>query len=512
MHRREPPGTRQRPIKSQTARRGICAERLIAKELVSPMAPNFNRPGNERRFSWPKKSIVDRAVWIATAQGLNPDWHPPEIQAIWERRNRRVIETDTRNSGRRIHGPDWQMPTAEQADAARQIVAAANGPEQRPGERMLERFEATRERPYHKGPADAAASQSEPDPEPVDLKIFEHARETWKYGPRYWLKGLLSPGLCVLAGAGGGGKSTLAASLVIAVASGAPDFCGIPIDTPNRKVLLVSNEEQPHQAGRRLEAAKLRYEADTDALDANLFAAATKRTTTPEELGDYMRLCGTPAPQLVVIDSYSTLGVDTNSEEAVQDLAMQLKAYSKAHGVTFLIIAHPSKSERHEKALSMRGNDRFFSECDTFLYLADDHVLHNPKSRDSIAAPPRKVEAEFVELGRDVHGHLSSWPAVTAITEIEVTEVGKSTNWFDLLAQRLIAVLAKKEVATGADLAGEYTHRGKLVSLAPAAATAKLKVTTNKAHLAARGVEAEMVGGHWEFRLAADALRPEIPF
>ncbi len=335
-------------------------------------------------------------------------------------------------------------------------------------------------------PGAKQTSEPESDAPAVDYKIFNHDRQTWKYGPRYWLRGLLSPGLCVLAGAPGSGKSTLVTSLVAAIAGGKPDFCGIPISTAKRRVLFVSNEERPDQTGSRLEAAKNLYEIDYAIADQNLFAVATESTTTLRDLGQHLQACGDPKSfQLIAIDSYSTMGIDTNSETEVENLASQLKALGQHAGLTVLLVAHPAKQDRQIQAMEIRGNDRLRGESDTFLFLDGESVLHNPKSRDSLQHPPRKIEIDSIELGADVHGDLKTGPAVRELIEI-APNVGESLQ--EKMIDRMRHLLAERGELRNEDIAGGYEVNGETVQVDNRQVWRRLSTPKGRDLMAAAGI------------------------
>lgn len=183
---------------------------------------------------------------------------------------------------------------------------------------------------------------------------------------------LVAGEVCVLSGAGGAGKSTLALAVAYAVAAGGKHdstACGLELinddkDGPQaRPVVYASAEDAAWQIKRaawRMAAAR-----GDDALPANLhhvdlrgrmlFAPAADgynapAVTTPEweSLWDYVAAA---RAKLVVIDPVMAVYAgNENRAVEVRQFIGALTAQAEAHGCGVLLLAHSTKAARGAKA------------------------------------------------------------------------------------------------------------------------------------------------------------------
>jgi hypothetical protein len=93
------------------------------------------------------------------------------------------------------------------------------------------------------------------DPGPVDDPVHGHVpRPLDQYEPRRWLLGniLIRQFVTVLAGSGGGGKTSLAIGWALSLASGKP-VMGERVGKPRR--VLIWSEDPPEELAKRVDAA-----------------------------------------------------------------------------------------------------------------------------------------------------------------------------------------------------------------------------------------------------------------
>jgi hypothetical protein len=170
--------------------------------------------------------------------------------------------------------------------------------------------------------------------------------------------------VALLAGDGGIGKSTTAAALALAMASGTP-WCGI---MPTRAVrVLYFDEEQSEDEVARI---FLRLLPPGARLPKNLSVAAGQGINLKEGLPRLEREIAIHRPEMVILDSVQQVigGQDENSATAVGALFAELFRLRRDYDTGFLLLHHLRKppGEGHLAPYHLiRGTGAFFTQSST---------------------------------------------------------------------------------------------------------------------------------------------------
>lgn len=138
--------------------------------------------------------------------------------------------------------------------------------------------------------------------------------------------------ICLIAGAAGIGKSTLAAAIAVAAAAGS-SWCGIPFTTP--VPVLYFDEEQDDQT-----TARLFIRLGAPHLNLKVFSGQGLRFDLPEGIEALEGLIRETEAKLVVLDSVQQIfgSVDENSATAVGAVYRELFRLRDRYGVTFILV------------------------------------------------------------------------------------------------------------------------------------------------------------------------------
>lgn len=173
--------------------------------------------------------------------------------------------------------------------------------------------------------------------------------------------------IALLAGPAGVGKSTTAADLALAIATGTP-WCGITTSGP-RKVLYFDEESGEPEATRLLLRLRNGRNLATKPSTFEVAVGQGISLSTDDGLARLEQEIRAQEPDVVMLDSVQQVfQVEENSAADVGRVFGRLFKLRDSHGVTFLLIHHQRKTlaNGHNDALeSVRGSTAFATQCST---------------------------------------------------------------------------------------------------------------------------------------------------
>jgi hypothetical protein len=194
----------------------------------------------------------------------------------------------------------------------------------------------------------------------VDVEFLD-LNEAWsdeeKEIPWHVPEWVMQGDICLLVGPGGIGKTTTAADLAAALASGR-EWCGIAIKAPC--TVMYFDEEQGSRTTKRLFRNLLDYPPPK-----NLLVASSQgiRLDFDEDAQRLRRVIDRYRPAVVFLDSVQQIfgGIDENSATEVGSVYRRLFVLRDAFSVTFVLVHHKRKggngSTGHAEVLELvRGS------------------------------------------------------------------------------------------------------------------------------------------------------------
>ena len=159
--------------------------------------------------------------------------------------------------------------------------------------------------------------------------------------PEWLINGWWPTGLSMLWGRRSSGKTFIALSIAVAVATGR-DWWGNPVETPG-DVLYCAAEGRGGVA-RRLQAA---VGGDVSQLDRLHLIGDPFQLTQARDVARLDRAIASTSPTLVVLDTWGRLsGLDNENDNAASNqLVAQLDRLRERHGCSFLIVHHSSSDD-----------------------------------------------------------------------------------------------------------------------------------------------------------------------
>lgn len=225
--------------------------------------------------------------------------------------------------------------------------------------------------------------------------------------PKPLVEGVIGAGtVSVLSGDPGSGKSWWAVALASAVASGAADFCGVPLHAHGR-VLYAALEGQG--------VMKHRFRAYEQhhgrKVGSNLVLVGEGISLRPEDEEGRKRLvdiCRLSRPVLVILDTLSmaVAGADTDKEKDMAPALKTANAIATHTGAAVIVIHHPPKAG----GSSVRGSGTIIGNVDAVYLFAKNKdegisTLEAVKLRWGVEPPVLAYRLQAVSLhARDGEG------------------------------------------------------------------------------------------------------------
>ena len=249
------------------------------------------------------------------------------------------------------------------------------------------------------------------------------------------------------------GKSVLALSIAVAVASGKPCLGQFGVSTRGR-VLLFAAEDPLNVVKTRVAAIALAYGITLPELDILVITRPALRIDLDT---DYEMLKNTVerlSPQLLILDPFVRLHrIDENSSGEVAPLLSRLRYIQRTFHVSVIVVHHARKDSKHARqGQALRGSSEFHAWGDSNLYLRrklDDSISLTIEHRAERARP-----ALDLELASNEHG-----PFHQIVTSVQSTPAKPSPE------QKIIEILnAEKSPLTFTIIRAATKLRAQVVS------------------------------------------------
>ena len=199
------------------------------------------------------------------------------------------------------------------------------------------------------------------------------------------------------------GKSVLALSIAVAVASGKPCLGQFDVSHQGR-VLLFAAEDPLNVVKNRIAAIALSYAAALSALDILVITRPSLRLDLD---ADYELLKNTVerfSPRLLILDPFVRLHrVDENAAGEIAPLLSRLRHLQRTFHLSVIVVHHARKDSKNTRAgQALRGSSEFHAWGDSNLYLRrkpSDALSLTIEHRAEQAHPVLELELASNELG-----------------------------------------------------------------------------------------------------------------
>ena len=156
------------------------------------------------------------------------------------------------------------------------------------------------------------------------------------------------------------GKSVLALSIAVAVASGKPCLGRFSVASPGT-VLLFAAEDPLNVVKNRVAAIALSYGVTLPEIDLLVITRPTLRLDLEQ---DYELLKNTVqkfSPRLLILDPFVRLhSVDENAAKEVAPLLSRLRHIQRTFSVSVIVVHHARKDSKHSRqGQALRGSSEF---------------------------------------------------------------------------------------------------------------------------------------------------------
>ncbi len=199
------------------------------------------------------------------------------------------------------------------------------------------------------------------------------------------------------------GKSVLALSIAVAVASGKPCLGQFGVSSPGR-VLLFAAEDPLNVVKTRVAAIARAYGITLAELD---ILVITRPALRLDQDADYEMLKNTVeklSPKLLILDPFVRLHrIDENSSGEVAPLLSRLRYIQRTFHLSVIVVHHARKDSKHARqGQALRGSSEFHAWGDSNLYLrrkSDDSLSLTIEHRAERPIPPLELELASNEFG-----------------------------------------------------------------------------------------------------------------
>ena len=211
------------------------------------------------------------------------------------------------------------------------------------------------------------------------------------------------------------GKSILALSIAIAVASARPCLGRFTVNHPGR-VLLFAGEDALHIVRARLMAIARSSQIELSALDIFVITRPSLRLDIEAEYELLKATVEKLSPRLLILDPFVRLHrIDENQASEVAPLLSQLRSIQRAYHCSVILVHHARKDAGNVRAgQALRGSSEFHAWGDSNLYLQrkrDETLLLTVEHRAEKSLPQLPLMLASNELG-PFHQILDAAPAV----------------------------------------------------------------------------------------------------
>ena len=205
--------------------------------------------------------------------------------------------------------------------------------------------------------------------------------------------------LCMLAGDSGVGKSWITMSLAVAIAEGKESWLGIPLDTENRRVYYVDEENPRDVIYHRLAGLGL-----TESGAANIRYLSDVGIRLDRQSRYVLDEAQAWKPSLIVIDSLTRIhSVDENNAGEMSRIINDgVRPLARSTGASVIVIHH------HNKSGMLRGSSDILASLDFGISVArmgehGDLALRQSKSRRTEKSrEPLRCRIQDTETGTEV--------------------------------------------------------------------------------------------------------------
>lgn len=199
------------------------------------------------------------------------------------------------------------------------------------------------------------------------------------------------------------GKSILALSLAVAVASGKPCLTRFPVSSRGR-VLLFAAEDSLPVVKTRLAATSLAFGVTLSALDILVITRPSLRLDIDSEYELLKNTVEKFSPRLLILDPFVRLHrVDENSAGEIAPLLSKLRHIQRTFHTSVIVVHHARKDSKHARqGQALRGSSEFHAWGDSNLYLRrkqNDIISLSIEHRAEQPPPPLDLMLEANEFG-----------------------------------------------------------------------------------------------------------------
>lgn len=166
------------------------------------------------------------------------------------------------------------------------------------------------------------------------------------------------------------GKSILALSMAVAVASGTPCLAKFNVATPAR-VLLFAAEDALPVVKNRLAAISLAHNVSLSNLDIFVITRPSLRLDIDSECEMLKNTVQKLSPRLLILDPFVRLHrIDENSSAEVAPVLSKLRHIQRSFHTSVILVHHARKDSKHSRqGQALRGSSEFHAWGDSNLYL-----------------------------------------------------------------------------------------------------------------------------------------------
>ena len=274
---------------------------------------------------------------------------------------------------------------------------------------------------------EGAGAEVEPD---VEISTQGHVpRPLYEYEPRRWLLGniLIRQYVTVLAGSGGGGKTSLAIGWALSLASGKP-VMGERVGKPRR--VLIWSEDPPEELAKRVDAAmQIHGLTRADIEDRLIVVSIDELKITiarfSQELREVIAVDAAVLKKIIIANRLDVVMLDPiaelheleeNDNVQMSKLMGMVRSVARETKAAILLLHHASKASvdagKRSSATATRGagaivnsarvsmvlNELTAKDAEEFGIPADERALYGELTRPKANMGPRTFGGDFIKV------------------------------------------------------------------------------------------------------------------